>query len=125
MSEELKTSIDMLENVDFELFLTRISKLFFPCIEFKDQVSIIMDGSSIEWKDAKNNYPDWDFNDSKYKDYESLMIWIFVQINKFTEDSLRLPEEVLITRNWTYIDIKSILINLEEKFSLHLKQSKK
>ncbi len=62
-------------------------------------------------------------NESKY--YESLMIWIFVQINKFTEDSLRLPEEVLITRNWTYIDIKSILINLEEKFSLHLKQSKK
>lgn len=115
MSEQLKQSIDLLENQDCEVFLIRLSKLFFPCIEFEDQVSIMIDGSNIEWKEAKNNYRDWSFNDSKYKEFKSLMIWIFVQINKYTEDSLHLPEEVLIARNWTDIDFKSILINLEEK----------
>jgi hypothetical protein len=114
--EELKHSIDLLENQDCEVFLARLSKLFFPCIEFEDQVSIMIDGSNIEWKEAKNNYNDWSFNDSKYKKLKSLMIWIFVQINKYTEDSFRLPEEVLIARNWTDIDIESILINLEENF---------
>jgi hypothetical protein len=116
MSEELKNLVDLLENENCELFLTRISKLFFPCIEFEDQVSITMNGSSIEWKEAKNNYNDWDFNHSKYKEFKSLMIWIFVQISKYTEDSLRLPEEVLIARNWTDIDIESVLVNLEENF---------